>query len=54
MGDSAFNNVHVPTHKHLKRIAQEVGFSSTREVFLRERRSRGGMKLCEVVQIFRK
>lgn len=54
MGDSAFNNVHIPTHKHLERIAKEVGFSSTREVFLRERRSRGGMKLCEVVQIFKK
>lgn len=54
MGDSAFNNVHIPTHKHLERIAKEVGFSSTQEVFLRERRSRGGMKLCEVVQIFKK
>lgn len=54
VGDSAFNNVHIPTHKHLESIAQEVGFSSTREVFLRERKSRGGMKLCEVVQIFKK
>ena len=54
IGDSAFNNVHIPTHRHLEKIAQEVGFSSTREIFLRKRRSWGGMRLSEVVQIFKK
>lgn len=54
IGDSAFNNVHVPTQKHLKTIALGVGFSSVKEVYLRSRRSRGGMQLSEVVQIFKK
>ena len=54
MGDSAFNGVHVPTHEHLDIIARSVGFRKTSIHHLRDRRSRGGMLLSEVIQVFEK
>lgn len=54
MGDSAFNGVHIPTQEHLDQIAKAIGFRKTHMIHLRDRRSRGGMPLSEVIQIFEK
>lgn len=54
IGDSAFNQVHIPVHDHLMLIALDLGFKKVKNFKLRDRKSRGGMKLREDLLILSK
>lgn len=49
LGDSAFNNVHVKTDLILIELMSSLGYKLVRNEKLRERRSRGGMILSQVL-----
>ena len=49
LGDSAFNNIHVKTDLILIEIVQSLGYKVVQNEKLRERRSRGGMILSQVL-----
>ena len=54
IGDSAFNGVHVPTHKHLVTIGESFGLKKLKSLKLRDRRSRSGLPLIEEIIEFEK
>lgn len=49
LGDSAFNNIHVKTDLILIELLQSLGYRLVKNETLRERRSRGGMILSQVL-----
>lgn len=49
LGDSAFNNIHVKTDLILIELMQTLGYRLVQNEKLRERRSRGGMVLSQVL-----
>lgn len=49
LGDSAFNNIHVKTDLILIELLQSIGYKVVKNEKLRERRSRGGMILSQVL-----
>lgn len=49
LGDSAFNNIHVKTDLILTELLQSLGYRLIENVKLRERRSRGGKVLSQVL-----
>lgn len=49
LGDSAFNNIHVKTDLILIELLQNIGYKLIKNEKLRERRSRGGMILSQVL-----
>lgn len=49
LGDSAFNNIHVKTDLILIELLQSLGYRLIKNERLRERRSRGGMVLSQVL-----
>ena len=54
VGDSAFSNIKIPTDVISIEIAEKVGFKHERTDIIRERKSRGGMILHEVVIVLKK
>lgn len=52
IGDSEYCGVHVPVDKLLSACLGEIGFTPKEEVVLRERQSRSGRKLKQVLQIY--
>jgi tRNA G10 N-methylase Trm11 len=52
IGDSAYNGVHVPVDELLVSCLHEIGFTQRDSVLLRQRRSRGGMLLKQVLLVF--
>ena len=49
LGDSSFNNIHVKTDLILIELLQSLGYKLIKNEKLRERRSRGGMVLSQVL-----
>lgn len=49
LGDSAFNNIHIKTDLILIELLQSLGYTLIQNEKLRERRSRGGMVLSQVL-----
>lgn len=52
IGDSAYNGVHVPVDELLVSCLREIGLEQRDRVLLRQRRSRGGMLLKQVLLVF--
>ncbi len=52
IGDSEYCGVHVPVDELLAGCLGEIGFSSQETIVLRERQSRSGRKLKQVLQIY--
>jgi len=52
LGDSVYNDVHVPTHDVLSEIMDYSGFRRDEIIVLRERQSRNGTRLSQTLQIF--
>lgn len=53
IGDSVYADVHIPTHKVLTKIGNELGWSLVEEVLLRPRRSKGGRQLGQYLLVFK-
>lgn len=54
IGDSQFAGVHIPTDKLLEYIAESEGLELDDKLFVRERYSKNGMKLKQVILVFNK
>jgi len=52
IGDSRYNDVHVPTDKLLVDVLADLGYEKQTEVVLRERCSRNGQPLKQVLLVF--
>ena len=53
LGDSIFNNIHIKTDKILIELFQEMGYIFEKEILLRERKSRNGGTLSQVLLKFK-
>lgn len=53
IGDSIYSDIHIPTHKILAEIGQELGWVLIEEVLLRSRTSKNGNDLGQYLLVFR-
>lgn len=52
IGDSEYGGVHVPVDELLSKCLSDIGFTQIEQVTLRERQSRSGSPLKQVLQVF--
>lgn len=52
IGDSEYGGVHVPVDELLSKCLSDIGFTQTEQITLRERQSRSGSPLKQVLQVF--